>query len=49
MTNEQLKVYFMVYENSVEEQKYLTMVRKEKDAFEKLIRDKSVRLFIRKL
>lgn len=32
----------MLYENSVEEQTYLSMIRKEKDAFEKLIREKSV-------
>ncbi|KAI9027831.1 hypothetical protein DFJ74DRAFT_660580 [Hyaloraphidium curvatum] len=36
-----LKVYFMVYEDSVEEQRYLSMVRREKDSFEKLIREKS--------
>jgi hypothetical protein len=32
----------MMYENSIEEQKYLSAIRKEKDAFEKLIREKSV-------
>ncbi|KAJ1987164.1 DNA repair protein RAD16 [Dimargaris cristalligena] len=37
-----LRVYFMVYENSVEEQLYLTNVRREKDAFEKLIHERSV-------
>ncbi|KAI9351789.1 hypothetical protein DFJ73DRAFT_830901 [Zopfochytrium polystomum] len=37
-----LSVYFMVYDNSVEEQRYLSLLRKEKDAFERLIRDKSV-------
>ena len=37
-----LRVYFLMYENSVEEQMYLTSIRQEKDAFEKLIRDKSV-------
>ena len=31
-----------MYENSIEEQKYLSLIRKEKDAFEKLIREKSV-------
>jgi DNA excision repair protein ERCC-4 len=41
--NQDMKVYFMMYENSVEEQRYLTAVRKEKDAFERLIREKSVR------
>ncbi|RGB39369.1 hypothetical protein C1646_620277, partial [Rhizophagus diaphanus] len=28
--------------NSIEEQKYLSVIRKEKDAFEKLIREKSI-------
>jgi DNA excision repair protein ERCC-4 len=32
-----LKVYFMVYDNSIEENKYLSLIRKEKAAFEKLI------------
>ncbi|KAJ3300865.1 hypothetical protein HDU76_005999 [Blyttiomyces sp. JEL0837] len=36
-----LKVYSMVYDNSVEEQRYLTNIRKEKDSFERLIREKS--------
>ncbi|CAG8763405.1 23191_t:CDS:10 [Gigaspora margarita] len=36
------KVYFMIYENSVEEQRYLSVIRKEKEAFEKLIYEKSV-------
>ncbi|KAJ3225748.1 hypothetical protein HDU81_007686 [Chytriomyces hyalinus] len=36
-----LSVYFMIYDNSIEEQKYLTSLRKEKDAFEKLIREKA--------
>lgn len=38
----QLRVYFTVYDNSVEEQLYLSALRREKDAFTKLIRDKSV-------
>ncbi|KAJ3035702.1 hypothetical protein HDV00_003463 [Rhizophlyctis rosea] len=37
-----LKVYFMVYDNSIEEQRYLSQIRKEKGAFEKLIREKAV-------
>ncbi|CDH49119.1 mus38-like protein [Lichtheimia corymbifera JMRC:FSU:9682] len=37
-----IRVYFMLYENSVEEQNYLSMIRKEKEAFEKLIREKSI-------
>jgi hypothetical protein len=31
------KVYFMMYDNSVEESQYLATVRREKEAFEKLI------------
>ncbi|OZJ03595.1 hypothetical protein BZG36_03031 [Bifiguratus adelaidae] len=37
-----VRVYFMVYNNSVEEQRYLSNVRKEKEAFEKLIRERSI-------
>ncbi|KAJ3393187.1 hypothetical protein HDU84_002535 [Entophlyctis sp. JEL0112] len=36
-----LHVYFMIYNNSTEEQKYLTSLRKEKEAFEKLIQEKA--------
>uniref|UniRef100_A0A8D0BB36 DNA repair endonuclease XPF n=1 Tax=Salvator merianae TaxID=96440 RepID=A0A8D0BB36_SALMN len=36
-----LRVYFLVYGGSVEEQCYLTTLRKEKEAFEKLIREKA--------
>ncbi|KAH8153964.1 uncharacterized protein LAJ45_01731 [Morchella importuna] len=35
-----IRVYFMYYGNSVEEQRYLSTVRKEKDSFTKLIREK---------
>jgi DNA excision repair protein ERCC-4 len=38
----QVRVYFTVYDNSVEEQLYLSALRREKDAFTKLIRDKAV-------
>ncbi|GAA5808344.1 hypothetical protein MFLAVUS_001734 [Mucor flavus] len=38
----QVRVYFMLYENSVEEQNYLTLIRKEKESFEKLIHEKSI-------
>ncbi|KAG5513820.1 hypothetical protein PMAC_000858 [Pneumocystis sp. 'macacae'] len=38
--NSLLRVYFMYYGNSIEEQKYLTAVRKEKDSFTKLIQEK---------
>ncbi|KAI8870553.1 hypothetical protein GQ42DRAFT_122126 [Ramicandelaber brevisporus] len=37
-----VRLYFMVYDNSVEEQQYLTTIRREKDSFEKLIHEKSV-------
>ncbi|KAK5148733.1 hypothetical protein LTR04_000580 [Oleoguttula sp. CCFEE 6159] len=35
-----VRVYFMYYGNSVEEQRYLSGVRREKDAFTKLIRER---------
>ncbi|XP_020615732.1 DNA repair endonuclease XPF-like isoform X2 [Orbicella faveolata] len=35
-----LRVYFLIYTGSVEEQKYLTTLRKEKEAFEVLIKNK---------
>ncbi|KAE8224536.1 hypothetical protein CF319_g2591 [Tilletia indica] len=34
-------VYFLMYQNSVEEQRYLSSLRREKDAFEKLIKEKA--------
>lgn len=39
---EVLRVYFLMYEDSIDEQRYLTALRREKDAFEFLIREKSV-------
>lgn len=36
-----LRVYFLMYTGSVEEQRYLTTLRKEKEAFEFLIREKA--------
>ncbi|KAL5021200.1 hypothetical protein ScPMuIL_000355 [Solemya velum] len=36
-----LRVYFLMYTGSVEEQKYLTTLRQEKEAFEFLIREKA--------
>lgn len=36
-----LRVYFVMYAGSVEEQRYLTTLRKEKEAFEYLISEKS--------
>lgn len=37
-----VKVYFMYYGGSVEEQRYLSAVRREKDSFTKLIKEKAV-------
>lgn len=42
-----LRVYFLTYENSVEEQRYLSSMRKEKEAFEKLIHQKSTMTVMR--
>lgn len=36
-----VRVYFMYYSGSVEEQKYLSTVRREKDAFTKLIKERA--------
>lgn len=36
-----LRVYFLMYDKSVEEQAYLTSLRKEKEAFENLMREKA--------
>ncbi|KAJ3161349.1 hypothetical protein HDU86_007131 [Geranomyces michiganensis] len=41
-TLRKLRVYYLVYENSVEEQRFLSLIRNEKAAFEKLIREKGV-------
>ncbi|CAG0911460.1 unnamed protein product, partial [Cyprideis torosa] len=35
-----LRIYVLMFEGSVEEQAYLTALKKEKDAFNKLIKDK---------
>lgn len=40
-----IRVYFMYYGGSVEEQRYLSAVRKEKDAFTRLIKEKGVSLY----
>lgn len=40
-TDRNVRVYFMYYGASVEEQRYLSAVRREKDAFSKLIRERS--------
>jgi DNA excision repair protein ERCC-4 len=37
-----LPVYFMVYDSSVQEQVYLSKLRREKEAFELLIREKGI-------
>ena len=37
-----LRVYFLMYTNSCEEQRYLTSIRSEKEAFEILIKEKAV-------
>lgn len=37
-----IRVYFMYYGGSVEEQRYLSAVRREKDAFTRLIKEKGV-------
>lgn len=38
--NRQVRVYFLYYGGSVEEQRYLSAVRREKDSFTKLIRER---------
>jgi hypothetical protein len=37
-----LRVYFMMYGGSVEEQAFLTSLRREKEAFDFLIKEKAV-------
>jgi DNA excision repair protein ERCC-4 len=39
-----VRVYFMLYNTSCEEHKYLAGLRKEKDSFERLIRERGVGL-----
>ncbi|KXT18923.1 hypothetical protein AC579_3586 [Pseudocercospora musae] len=39
-SNRQVRVYFMYYGGSVEEQRYLSAVRREKDSFTRLIRER---------
>lgn len=41
MSPDQAKVYFFMFDGSSEEQKYLTSLRKEKEAFESLIKAKA--------
>ena len=40
------RVYFLMYTNSCEEQRYLTSIRSEKESFEILIKEKAVSLLI---
>ncbi|GME92566.1 unnamed protein product [Ambrosiozyma monospora] len=40
-SNNSAKCYFMIYQNSIEEQMFLTAIKKEKDAFTRLIREKA--------
>lgn len=40
-TDRQVKVFFMYYGGSVEEQRYLSAVRREKDSFTRLIRERA--------
>lgn len=42
-SNTSLKVYFILHSETVEEQSYLTTMRREKEAFEFLIQTKSVK------
>ena len=39
-----VRVYLMIYNTSFEEAKYLAGVRKEKDAFERIIKERGVRM-----
>ena len=41
-TDRNVRVYFIYYGGSVEEQRYLSAVRREKDAFTRLIKEKAV-------
>ena len=41
------RVYFLMYTNSCEEQRYLTSIRSEKGSFEILIKEKAVSLKIK--
>jgi DNA excision repair protein ERCC-4 len=42
-----VRVYHMVYKNSCEEHKLLASMRREKDSFERLIKERGVRCFTR--
>jgi hypothetical protein len=40
-----VRIYHMVYGNSCEEHKYLAGIRREKESFERLIKERGVRKF----
>lgn len=42
-----VRVYFMIYQLSCEEHKYLAGLRREKESFERLIKERGVRVFVR--
>ena len=44
-----LRIYFLLYGKSIEEQRYLLSVKKEKEAFENLVREKAVGTSLRYL
>lgn len=44
-----VRVYHMVYGSSCEEHKYLAGIRKEKESFERLIKERAVSIFRRKV
>lgn len=39
-----MRVYLLIYDDSVEEPKYLLSIRREKEAFERIIRERAVSL-----
>lgn len=42
-----VRIYLLIYNNSCEEAKYLAGVRREKESFERLIKERGVRLLLR--
>lgn len=45
-TDRNVRVYFMYYKDSVEERRFLSALRREKDAFTKLIQERAVRTMV---
>ncbi|MPD02587.1 DNA repair endonuclease XPF [Portunus trituberculatus] len=43
---ERVRVYLLLYKGTTEEQIYLTNVKREKDAFEYLIKEKVIRVML---